>query len=161
MFRAQLAWSSRPAMGGPCTLLRGTAIAQTRHDTSDGAGRVAVGVVPTRAGREFRHGKRHAQPWISNWKRRRDARGDFPGASVIVPRHGLLRNSNANSPICHAHPPHPPFHSLIVRCCMASEWSCSLGPPPTPPPTPSQCLACGAQWPAAAWRGGTGVLSRA
>ena len=32
-----------------CTLLRVSAIAQTRHDTSDGAGRVAVGVVPTRS----------------------------------------------------------------------------------------------------------------
>ena len=40
-------------------------------------------------------------------------------------------------------PTHPtsPFHSLAVRCCMASERSCSLGPPPAPPPPPSQCWA--------------------
>ena len=30
-------------------------------------------------------------------------------------------------------PPTPlPLHSLVVRCCMASEYSCSVGPPPAP-----------------------------
>ena len=41
-------------------------------------------------GREFRHGKKHAQPSISNCERRCDACGEFPGASAIwLVRHGL------------------------------------------------------------------------
>ena len=44
--------------------------------------------------------------------------------------------------ICPAHPPHLPLPLIVVRCCMASEWSCPLGPPPTPPPPPSLPSQC-------------------
>ena len=60
----------------------------------------------------FRHGQRRAQPRISNCKIRCDARGEFPGASVIAPRHGFnYVISKANSPICPACPPHLPLLS--------------------------------------------------
>ena len=141
-----------------CTSKSLAAIAQTRHDTSDGAGG-GWGCPDT--GREFRHGKKRAQTRIPNCKRRCDACGEFPGASAIVPRHGLVLRiliSNANSLICPAHPTHLPL--LSTRCALLhgigmellngsatlptttnlpivrqAGWSCwSLEPPPTPPP---------------------------
>ena len=148
-----------------CTTGGMVGFAQTRHDTSDGAGRVAVG--------EFRHGvptraeARVAR--ISNCKRRCDARGEFPGASGSVPRHGLLRNfesefSSLSRPptppppsiyllravAWHrngaAHWDHPPPHHHQPSHCSAG-WSCwSLEPPPTPPPQVERLSQCLASW---------------
>ena len=116
-----------------CTSKSLAAIAQTRHDTSDGAGG-GWGCPDT--GREFRHGKKRAQTRIPNCKRRCDACGEIPGSSAIVPRHGLIRISNANSPICPAHPPHLPLPLIVVRCCMASDGAAQKvrHPPHHPPP---------------------------
>ena len=67
-------------------------------------------------GREFRHGKKHAQPSISNCERRCDASGEFPGASAIwlVVRHGLKYEiSNANYISYLSSPPTPPPTSPV------------------------------------------------
>ena len=93
-------------------------------------------------GREFRHGQRHAQPRIPNCKRRCDACEEFPEASAIVPRHGLVRISKANYPICPAHPPHLPL-PLTGRLLhgIRTELPSGTATHPTTTKAPSQCRA--------------------
>ena len=88
-------------------------------------------------GREFRHGQKCAQPSISTARDYAISRG-FGDCATSRTRTQFRKRIILSVPPTH---PTSPFHSLAVRCCMASERSCSLGPPPTPPPPPSQCWA--------------------
>ena len=153
LFRALHSWSSRPAMGG-----RLHVIGKSGQARAAAASAGADGGWNSDTGREFRHGQRHAQPRIPNCKRRCDACEEFPEASAIVPRHGLVRNFESVISVPPTHPTYP-FHSS--SCVVAwhrngaahwgrhpphhhhppyppnavalHEW-CRLGPPPTPPP---------------------------
>ena len=149
LFPALRSWSSRPP--GHSRL---RCIAHTAGARAAAASAGADGGWNSDTGREFRHGQRHAQPRIPNCKRRCDACEEFPEASAIVPRHGLVRNFESVISVPPTHPTYP-FHSSSCVVAWhrngAAQWD-------RPPPRhhPSQCWAG-----PTAWREGSGVVSHA
>ena len=136
LFRALHSWSSRPAMGGRLHVIGKSGQARAAA-ASAGAGRRLElrhgDRVPTRAK------ERAAQDFeLQETMRcvRRVSRGFGDCAT------SRTRTQFRKRHICPAHPPHLPLPLIVVRCCMASEWSCPLGPPPTPPPPPSLPSQC-------------------
>ena len=123
LFRALHSWSSRPAMGGRLHVIGKSGQARAAA-ASAGAGRRLElrhgDRVPTRAK------ERAAQDFeLQETMRcvRRVSRG-FGDCATSRTRTQFRKRIILSVPPTH---PTSPFHSLAVRCCMASERSCSLG----------------------------------